>query len=355
MEMEKEVRLTLEMTELPEWLRLLPLGRVELVDGRPPFEVDAASLADLAEAFAARGTDLVIDYEHQSLKGVRAPAAGWIKELAVREDGLWARVEWTSQAREYLSRREYRYFSPVLRLDPKTRRPRELLNVALTNVPAIRNLTPLVAKWGGENQVGETGKQEPPLEMLSSEFPQTSLEETDPSETDAPTAEIKRRLGVEPESRDSRLWGQALEVMRHLFETLGLPADATAKEVQAGLEALKAGSSKLKALENEIGELKAEIAEAGIRQMVDDAVLAGKITPAQKSWAMAYCRRDLEGFKEFIAQAPKVVPVGERLNLEGETRRAGLGLTPEELALCQALNLSPEVYMEAKAVAAKAK
>ena len=107
-----------EPTALPAWIRILPLGQVELSDSREPFEVDAASLAAMVTAFRSRGVDLVIDYEHQSLQGERAPAAGWIKDLEARPDGLWARVEWTRQAREYLLSKEYRYFSPVLRLDP---------------------------------------------------------------------------------------------------------------------------------------------------------------------------------------------------------------------------------------------
>ena len=134
---------------LPEWIRILPLGQVELSDSREPFEVDGASLSSMVAAFRSRGVDLVIDYEHQSLQGERAPAAGWIKDLEARADGLWARVEWTRQAREYLLSKEYRYFSPVLRLDPTTRRPMALMHLGLTNVPAIKRLPPLVAKWEG--------------------------------------------------------------------------------------------------------------------------------------------------------------------------------------------------------------
>jgi phage I-like protein len=135
-----------ERAALPEWIRILPLGQVELSDSREPFEVDEASLSSMVAAFRSRGVDLVIDYEHQSLQGERAPAAGWIKDLEARPDGLWARVEWTRQAQEYLLSKEYRYFSPVLRLDPATRRPMALMHLGLTNVPAIKRLPPLVAK-----------------------------------------------------------------------------------------------------------------------------------------------------------------------------------------------------------------
>lgn len=132
--------------KLPEWIRLLPLGEIKLFDGRESFNVDPASLDRMVAAFRSRGIDLVIDYEHQSLQGERAPAAGWIKNLEGRSDGLWGRVEWTAQAAEFLKNREYRYFSPVLRLDPETRKPLALMHVGLTNVPAINHLPPLVAK-----------------------------------------------------------------------------------------------------------------------------------------------------------------------------------------------------------------
>lgn len=128
---------------LPEWILLLPVGQVELLDRPEPLQVDPDSLAKMVTAFRSRGVDLVIDYEHQSLQGRQAPAAGWIKDLEDRGDGLWARVEWTAQAREYLRNREYRYFSPVLQLDPETRKPLALMQVGLTNVPAIKRLPPL--------------------------------------------------------------------------------------------------------------------------------------------------------------------------------------------------------------------
>jgi phage I-like protein len=133
---------------VPEWIRILPAGKVKLTDDRPPFLVDSRAMTDIVGAFEVRGNDLVIDYEHQTMDGVQAPAAGWIKNLDPRDDGLWAKVEWTDKALGYISSREYRYFSPVVTIDPETRRVKELLHAALTNFPAIANLTPLAAKYG---------------------------------------------------------------------------------------------------------------------------------------------------------------------------------------------------------------
>jgi phage I-like protein/cation transport regulator ChaB len=156
-EMHKAI-LTLDaLGEVPEWIRILPAGTVPLTDSRPPFLVDKKGMAAVIEAFTKRGNDLVIDYEHQTNStmdnGRPAPAAGWIKTLEARSDGIWAKVEWTEAAQEFISKKEYRYFSPVITLEPKTRRVEELFHAALTNFPAISNLTPLSARYGADLEV----------------------------------------------------------------------------------------------------------------------------------------------------------------------------------------------------------
>ncbi|MEE6538225.1 phage protease, partial [Campylobacter jejuni] len=42
-----------------------------------------------------------IDYEHQSLKNEKAPAAGWIKELYLENDALMAKAEFNEEAKKY--------------------------------------------------------------------------------------------------------------------------------------------------------------------------------------------------------------------------------------------------------------
>jgi phage I-like protein len=353
--MEKEVKLTLEMAELPYWLRLLPLGHVNLVDGRPPFEVDPESLTDMVKAFAARGTDLVIDYEHQTLSGGQAPAAGWIKDLEVREDGLWAQVEWTGQAEEYLKRREYRYFSPVLRLDPASRRPQELMNVALTNIPAIQGLSPLVAKWGGEALTAMTDQSGSRPESLETTTTAEASDREACTATNTWAEDLKGRLGLGPGAPESALWEKSVELFRELAHNLGLPTEATSSQLKGGVEALKVGNAEVAALQEELTALKDRLAEETSMRAVEEALVAGKISPAQKDWALSYCRQDPDSFRTYVEQAPRVVPVGERLNLGEERYREDQGLTPEELAVCRAMNLTPEAYSQAKAKMAQAK
>ena len=378
----------MESQALPEWIRLLPLGWVELVDGREPLEVDQGALKTMVAAFQGRGNDLVIDYEHQSLKGERAPAAGWIKDLEAREDGLWGKVEWTPKAQEYLRHKEYRYFSPVLHLDPQTRRPLALTQVALTNVPAIRCLSPLVAK--AEEEAGEReegGPREVEGEALEArrqkygigikeggqavppaEWAQVPEEEWgDPVNWRYPchTPENARaawaywhqegnRADYTPEEqgiitdrlrRLAQAQGVDLgedqvdlkELAREVGAALGLAPGAGPAEVLAGLESLKREVQEAWALKERLGELTLRLAAWEVKEQVEVALKEGKVTPAQRGWAEDYARRDLEGFKAFASRAPRVVPVGEPLKFREDSQSR---LTEVEEGIWRALGVT---------------
>lgn len=331
-----------DRSNLPEWIRVLPLGKVELADHREPFTVDEESLTAMIKVFRSRGNDLVIDYEHQSLNGDRAPAAGWIKDLEAREDGLWARVDWTQQAKEYLAQREYRYFSPVLRLDSETRKPVALMHVGLTNVPAINHLPPLVARFGGE---GMAAAQPTPVD-LSLKAP---LRKKDSVKEKANMVEkLKRLMGLKSDVEAGAVCERALEAFRDLGAVLNLPDNATVAQLKGAVEAQKASAARLVKAEQELQVLKTSMADEKTNRLVEEALKAGKVSPAQRDWALEYCRRDAEGFRTYMERAPKLVPTGEALQLKKELYDEEHGLIPEELALCRSLNVSTEAYLKAK-------
>jgi len=323
---------------LPAWILLLPAGRVELVDRPDPLQLDPESLAGLVRAFRSRGVDLVIDYEHQSLQGRQAPAAGWIKDLEARADGLWARVEWTPQAQEYLRNREYRYFSPVLQLDPETRKPQALLQVGLTNVPAIKRLPPLVAKW-------EAGA--PPGEKEAVAVPRQVPKEAK-TRKGGEVDKLKLIMGLPPEADDQAVWARVLEICQNLAAILKLPEEATASQLMEAVKALQLEADRLKGVEEELRTQKSRVAAETTARAVEEAMKAGKIAPAQKSWALEYYRQDPGGFQTFVARAPQLVPTRLELKLLQDVQVPG-HLLPEELALCRSLNLSPDQYLQAKA------
>ncbi|MEW5804452.1 MAG: phage protease [bacterium] len=141
----QQVTLSMSMSpEAPDEFLIFPLGQVTGT-GMEPFTVDESSVASVKLSHLAKGTDTVIDYEHQTLTGEVAPAAGWIKDFFLKGNGLACRVDWAEKAKEFIRNREYRYFSPVVGLD-KDRHLVSIQSIALTNLPKGNNLTPLVMK-----------------------------------------------------------------------------------------------------------------------------------------------------------------------------------------------------------------
>ena len=59
---------------------------------------DDESVEMIRRYFKERKLDLVIDYEHQTLQDIQAPAGGWIKDIYKGEDALIAKVEWTQKS-----------------------------------------------------------------------------------------------------------------------------------------------------------------------------------------------------------------------------------------------------------------
>lgn len=133
--------------EPPDAFRIFSSGNVETTKGTFTFDAKAAALV-LAE-WKRHGSELMIDYDHASLLVGADPAqsgkaAGWFN-LEVRADGLYAvNVRWTPLAADALRRKEWRYMSPAFTTD-ESGRVTSLINVALTNLPAIRRLEPLMA------------------------------------------------------------------------------------------------------------------------------------------------------------------------------------------------------------------
>ncbi len=141
--------------ELPSRLLLAPWGRVESTNG--DFLVDEEAAQLVIEAFAAHGTDLPIDYEHQTLGGQyaapdgQAPAAAWIKGITAEPGtGLFAEIEWTNKAKERVIAKEYRYLSPVALIRKSDRKLVAVHSAALTNKPAIVGMEPIVNRAVGQ-------------------------------------------------------------------------------------------------------------------------------------------------------------------------------------------------------------
>ena len=91
--------LDVERAAPPREIKLFPLGLVKSQKG--DFLIDTESYNSILNHFKTHHVDIPIDYEHQTLLDVQAPAAGWIKDLTLKQDGVYALVEWTDSKNRF--------------------------------------------------------------------------------------------------------------------------------------------------------------------------------------------------------------------------------------------------------------
>lgn len=83
---------------------------------------------------------IFVDVEHESLDGGSTAARGWVKELALCEGDLAARIEWTPEGLPLVRGKVYKHFSTVYFIPPVEKdgvliEPQKLEGLTLTNQP----------------------------------------------------------------------------------------------------------------------------------------------------------------------------------------------------------------------------
>lgn len=313
----------------PDWVQMIPFGEHDTDKGK--VILDAAGAAAVLEYYSSRKTDPVVDYEHQTLKGVQAPAAGWIEELEDRGgDGIWAKVDWCKRARELLEAREYRYLSPVMLLD-QTRRVVRLLGAGLTNFPALDGMVPVVAKR--ETGGGDAAKPKEEGITMKNILIALGLKEN-AAESEAVTAIDALKEAA----------GRMIPVAcKGLLTALGLPETATESEAVGTVTAMKSGSDNLTALTAQVKDLREKLAARDADELALAALKGGKISPGQLDWAKKYAAEDPEGFKVFAAKAPVVAQPGEGGKPPADNPQDGEP-TAAELVACSQLGIPVETF-----------
>ena len=325
----------IDLSGVPEVIRVLPKGHVSSTKG--DFEVDDRDIAGIIRQFKARRLDLVIDYEHQTLSDVQAPAAGWIKDLYPGEDALMARVEWTKKGREYIANKEYRYLSPVVLVKKADQHAAVFHSAALTNTPAITGMFAII----NSDALSIEEEEEPRME-LSALIELLGLEEgTAEEDVLKRIKELTQQAAEEGQGGQEGKEGPAKEgtqlvANKTVLDLLGLPEDARTEDVTARIMAFKAGDS---ALQRRVAELEKQAASQKAEELVGLAMKDGKLSPAQKEWAVAYALSDPKGFAKFVEKAPVVVPMGKTAFAVDERKQTGIdwkilknqGVTEEDL------------------------
>ncbi len=302
----------------PEWVELIPPGpNVTGRDGRQwLFDEQAGTLVQ--SSFHGRAIDLPIDWEHatqhRASKGESAPAAGWIKQLELRNGALWGLVDWTPRASEQVINREYRFLSPVFDFDPDTTRIARLVSAGLTNKPNF-----LLTALNQENTEVTPVTLSPAL-LTALGLPATATEE----QALAATAQLKATA-------------QATNTEKTNLEQFMPRADYDSVLLRA-TNAEQALADQKKTEHNK-----------QVDALITSATQAGKITPATADYHRAACQDEtgLARFKAFVDAAP-VVAAPSNLD-ERKHDKTTTALNSEEQHVAKLLDMSEADFIKGKA------
>lgn len=313
----------------PAEFRIIPKGAVETTKG--VFLLDDEGARAVMSKAASYKNDYCIDYNHAALgsffeapSAEQGKAAGWFKP-AMRDDGLWAtEVSWTGSGSEYLKKREYRYFSPTLQLDEEGR-VCELVNVALTNIPAMKGMQPLVASRAGEIPVHT---EERPMKTLLIAL---GLADT---ATEAEAVAALARL------QDGGKQLLALTGKSSLSEALGVAV------------AWKQADEQVKTLTARLSALETEKATHEIDELVAKGKKEGKVPPAMEAFCREMGQKDLVMLRSFLEKAVPVVGAPAKAPAVGDPSDATLN--EHDLEILSKTGTDPKKFLAEKARLLKA-
>lgn len=124
------------------------------------------SLMNVVKKANDEGKEILLDQQHKSMQSFNTDdrACGWIKDLTYRAGSIFGKCFWTELGLKLIKSRIFRFISPVFCLDGEGQ-PTELVNVALTNSPAITDIRPVInSKLISEGTIMEIKEDIKPVE-----------------------------------------------------------------------------------------------------------------------------------------------------------------------------------------------
>lgn len=302
-----------EQTE--QWVHLMPKGQFQGRDGRGPWVAeDMNSIMEATQRYAGKSL-LAVDYEHQidnSVKnGQPAPAAGWIKGLQAKANGLWGLVEWTAQASAKIKEKEYRYLSPVFNFHPKSGRVIRLLRAGLTNNPALE-LTALAKAEEGDNMDEEL------------------------------LIQLRQLLGLDETADLTKIVQAVTDLMKTKNDEL-----ETAEQSATPDPSQYVPMGDFKNVVAELQQTKRSVAEEDVHLAVNTAINEGRIPPSLEDWGIALCRNDKAAFDQFIEEVSPLFRALRGPQTNGEPQidsHKGNHLSNTQKAVCDAMGLPHTAY-----------
>lgn len=338
------------------------------------FLFDEKAAREVMADYRAHGVDVMIDLEHLSVAdpdrsvNFDPDARGWCK-LEVRNGELWAtQVSWTPDGEARLREKRQRYISPVFGFDKQTRRVSQILNIAITALPATDNLDPLVAaSRRAQLSMGETGMSPDQLAAIAEALglgADANVEDV----IATIAAMVKKLQGAANGDGDAEDAAEPPEGTPEAAAAAAPPVMAAAR-ISVALRAIAKLSGKTDISENiaeietwrashlELEEARAKLAkdrttlESGERRrLVGELVKLGAETPAT-AWADDDAKAPVkrladEPIAELRARVAKLAKAKGVVTKPAPTPPAGdaNGLTPEQIKICADTGCKPEVF-----------
>lgn len=242
-----------ELTDRKHWIQIFPFGHWP-----HPLFTDTTINKDTAEEFVKNFHDNVrrqkisTDYEHGTDPAKGTKASGEYLDMEVREDGVYAQVEWTENAFSEIKAGEWKYFSPLF-LDVwddaeiGMTYQNVVIGGGLTNKPYMKDMVPINfseavleeqtvkyrfkdSKWIASDDNGESWRNATTDEVAELEHsepgtgtPPEPRKDEDDRSGDKDGAGQRRET---PPPQDVVKEGSEVKLTKETLVLLGLPEDA---------------------------------------------------------------------------------------------------------------------------------
>ncbi|MFQ1988194.1 phage protease [Aeromonas dhakensis] len=358
------------------WYQLLPVGPFKARDGRPfdvasgHWQLDGQIAAALIARAKALGQDILIDYDHQTLKtdqnGQPAPAAGWYNadEIEWREgQGLFIKPRWTERAAALVAAKEYRFLSAVFPYDGQGR-PLELRMTAITNDPGVvgmQALAALSALPASSHMSTQSGQLATSSHVAQQE---KSMNEH--------LIALLGKLGIQP-GADGQFTAEQGTAALAALDTLQASA-ASAPELEAALTAERTSLAALKAtvstgqggqidlakyvpvetynaLVTEVATLSAKVETTDAATLLKEARTQGKVVAAEEEYLTAYAaQKGVAALKALLEPRPAIAALAasQTTQVTLPEKKGEAVLSADDKYAADQLGISYEEFAKAK-------
>mgnify|MGYP002783972505 FL=1 len=334
---------------VPDWIQLTPAvqGEIATYDGRGPYRI--ADATAVVAATMADGRGIPIDENHATdlaaPQGREAPARGWVREMQVRDNGIWGRVEWNAAGRALVADKAYRGISPVLMLDPADKKTvRSIPRASLVNVPNLRGLAAL----NQENSMASMAKMAAKLGLAE----------------DASEDDILAAIGKLQDKKSDGDKGDMPAMQSALADigvAFGLAADAKPEAIAAAAKLAKSGTADIVALQSELTSVKAELttlktagSRAASEAFIDKAIADRRAgVNAQNREELIALHMSQKDVAESLVNGMPMLTTTGTVETPRTDKDGKISLNAAQKEACAALGLSEELYLKTLAEEAR--